>query len=547
MSKRKIPKQTSIDSYLHKRLKSSEEQNETETRNNMNRESENNEHNSEFSSDHTVSSSEDSDNAMESDFENSRHSLRHLGEEDFSFHFQSENEILCLNIDQSNRTSNDYVPLPHFSDIYRWKNTKKHLKKINSMESFCEFVKKNNRDASKDGFGVLEQYLKQNKSDINLLNEIGKFATHLDELCKKKIPYLKGNQNKCITLSQYQIACLLANAFCCTLHNRKDRSEYHPIPPINFNRLLSSNEDVERKHEKLQCIFNYFKKIIPRWTSKEEGTVVTFDRRYYFDEDLPKWLSNNEKIGSEKFVIVKDEITSEFSEIDFANKFIGGGVIGKGCVQEEIMFVQNPELIVSRLFTEKLEDTECLVITGYETFNETSGYSNTFRCNKVKDDRTGFYRIKGTPLLQRLRQTIAIDALHFHATWKQYDQKNLNRELNKAYVGFNEKQNTTEKSCSAAVATGNWGCGAFNGDKELKFLIQLMAATVAKRQVLYSTFNDEGQAKKFSEMYSLLKKKSVTVQKIYDILLQYGSKHENSYGVSVFQFIKEFIFRLEEK
>lgn len=51
-------------------------------------------------------------------------------------------------------------------------------------------------------------------------------------------------------------------------------------------------------------------------------------------------------------------------QVDFANKFVGGGVIGCGLVQEEIRFLINPELIVSRLFTEALDDNECLVITG---------------------------------------------------------------------------------------------------------------------------------------------------------------------------------------
>ena len=45
-------------------------------------------------------------------------------------------------------------------------------------------------------------------------------------------------------------------------------------------------------------------------------------------------------------------------EIDFANAFVGGGVIGGGCVQEEIRFLICPELIVSRLFTERLQDNE---------------------------------------------------------------------------------------------------------------------------------------------------------------------------------------------
>ena len=50
--------------------------------------------------------------------------------------------------------------------------------------------------------------------------------------------------------------------------------------------------------------------------------------------------------------------------MDFANRMVGGGVTGLGLVQEEIRFLINPELIVSRLFTEALDHNECLIITG---------------------------------------------------------------------------------------------------------------------------------------------------------------------------------------
>lgn len=43
---------------------------------------------------------------------------------------------------------------------------------------------------------------------------------------------------------------------------------------------------------------------------------------------------------------------------------MGGGVTSSGLVQEEIRFLINPELIVSRLFTEVLDDNDCLIITG---------------------------------------------------------------------------------------------------------------------------------------------------------------------------------------
>lgn len=53
-----------------------------------------------------------------------------------------------------------------------------------------------------------------------------------------------------------------------------------------------------------------------------------------------------------------------FLQVDFANKNVGGGVLGYGCVQEEIRFVICPELLVSRLFIERLGDQEAVIVTG---------------------------------------------------------------------------------------------------------------------------------------------------------------------------------------
>jgi poly(ADP-ribose) glycohydrolase len=45
-------------------------------------------------------------------------------------------------------------------------------------------------------------------------------------------------------------------------------------------------------------------------------------------------------------------------------RLVGGGVLGGGAVQEEILFVLYPELLLSRLFTQKLGPTEALIVTG---------------------------------------------------------------------------------------------------------------------------------------------------------------------------------------
>lgn len=65
-------------------------------------------------------------------------------------------------------------------------------------------------------------------------------------------------------------------------------------------------------------------------------------------------------------------------QLDFANKYLGGGVLNHGCVQEEIRFVICPELLVSMLFSECLDDNEAMLIRGCEQFSSYSGYADSF-------------------------------------------------------------------------------------------------------------------------------------------------------------------------
>ncbi len=57
----------------------------------------------------------------------------------------------------------------------------------------------------------------------------------------------------------------------------------------------------------------------------------------------------------------------------------------------------------------------------------------------------------------------------------------------------------------AAVATGNWGCGAFGGDPHLKSLLQLMAAAANGREVAYFAGGDVELAQDIAEVFRLIR------------------------------------------
>ena len=85
-----------------------------------------------------------------------------------------------------------------------------------------------------------------------------------------------------------------------------------------------------------------------------------------------RWISLTGKFNSLNFGYEKSR-TSVF-------RFIGGGVLNTGCVQEEIRFVICPELLVSCLFSEVMENNEALIITGNYYNNY---YLLLIICNKL--------------------------------------------------------------------------------------------------------------------------------------------------------------------
>ncbi|KAG9332041.1 hypothetical protein JZ751_016228, partial [Albula glossodonta] len=325
------------------------------------------------------------------------------------------------------------------------------------------------------------------------------------------IPLLQDGQSKSITLSQVQIASLLANAFYCTFPHRNathPKAEYCNYPTINFQSLFAKWSD--QKEQKFRAIFHYFQVVT------EESTVprglVTFSRCHM--STFTDWRSCTALLP--KLYITSEGLIEKdgqgMLQVDFSHNLVGGGVLGNGLVQEEILFLINPELIVARLFTEKLGDNDCLKITGSQQYSEYTGYSDKFQWTGPHEDKT-----PRDEWQRRHRQIVAIDALNLKYPKEQYNMKNVHRELNKAYCGFKGDDNT-HPDYYPAIATGNWGCEAFGGDPKLKALIQLMAAAEARRDVAYFTSGDRYLQMDILRMYNFLKTDGITVGRLYKSL-----------------------------
>lgn len=347
----------------------------------------------------------------------------------------------------------------------------------------------------------------------NTLPKMIRLALQLPDLVPGSIPLLKQDRNSSISLTQQQIACLLANAFLCTYprrNTRKKKSEYDKFPQINFNRLFQS--DGQCVVEKIKCICWYFRRVC----NEMPIGVLTFQRRSI--KEPPNWQKVTTEIGSINLHVTSTGTIEKdgkgLLQVDFANKYLGGGVLGSGCVQEEIRFVICPELLISLLFTEVLKPNEALLMIGCEQFSEYHGYASSFTWKAPHEDNTPFDSSR-----RKQCNVIAIDAISFSSSSWQFKEELILREINKANVGFKFDLMTR----APGVASGNWGCGAFGGEPRLKALIQLIACVANKRSLVYFTFGDSELRDEIHEVFLFLKENKITIAQLLKYLFQFRS------------------------
>ena len=173
----------------------------------------------------------------------------------------------------------------------------------------------------------------------------------------------------------------------------------------------------------------------------------------------------------------------------------------------------SPECLVSLPLCEEMEPHEAILITGAERFSAYSGYGNLFNYtgpfidpNPIDDEGRKYVNI------------VAMDAIV--ADDDEFSPQMIERDINKAYVAFSANTSMDKADEKSPVASGNWGCGAFGGNKELKTLIQWLAASMAGRPLHYHMFGSPQLAKEQQEIVKLLHDKSCTVGELYKCVIK---------------------------
>ncbi|KAF3341763.1 poly(ADP-ribose) glycohydrolase 1-like protein [Carex littledalei] len=363
-------------------------------------------------------------------------------------------------------------------------------------------------------------------------------------------------------LTQELIAALLACALFC-LFPTKDRNA-NDLPIINFDPLFATllSDSKHCQENKVKCLVHYFERICkdtPNGLVSFERKVLPFKQSScsvsYPEADY--WSKSDSSLCP--FMVVNsgfiEDQKYEALEVDFANEYLGGGALLRGCVQEEIRFMINPELIIGMLFMPRMENNEAIEIIGVERFSKYMGYASSFRFVGDYVDTKPFDKMR-----RRKTRILAIDAL-YSPRMAQYEVRCLLREANKAFCGFLEHSNyqssdqncqessgthsSSENSCSnncnseyghekhedmeidedkVGISTGNWGCGAFGGDPEIKSMIQWLAASQANRPFIHYYMFEEPSLEQLKQVTEWIMDHEWTVGDLWQMLAEYASQ-----------------------
>lgn len=141
-----------------------------------------------------------------------------------------------------------------------------------------------------------------------------------------------------VVLSQRIVASLLACSFLCLYPSAERRREN--LPYVNLDRLFSGiYERGESIMHKLICLLHYFERVCE---SMPDG-VISFERKVISSQSLTEsnaFWSGSAAALCPLTVVVDGSIEAlgqDCLQVDFANKMLGGGALGDGCVQVDML------------------------------------------------------------------------------------------------------------------------------------------------------------------------------------------------------------------
>ena len=259
-----------------------------------------------------------------------------------------------------------------------------------------------------------------------------KLALNINNILPDSFPLLKTSDRfNHLELTRRQAALLFfLSFFGCLPENTNSNLNSFYISKV----LYSQNGP---QFEFARAFLNYLT-VIGKWI--KENNIILEEKIIYMRQSVNKEVNNfenNNFINLCEVNFIQQGSLFEGNStycVDFSNKYIGGGTLTGGCVQEEILFASQPELLVAMLFMEVMDDNSAIGIFNTIQYSLFIGYGKniTFNGSNINNN-ININNIK------RFR-IIAMDAdfkdkLLNDANIQIYQQI-IKRDIYKAFAGF---------------------------------------------------------------------------------------------------------------
>jgi len=259
------------------------------------------------------------------------------------------------------------------------------------------------------------------------------------------------------SLSRRQCACLLAHSFFGSLKrpsNVLPNDWRFTVVDLFVGTAMSPSSGM--------TFLNYFTMLGKHGIPDES---LTFERQGYKKGPSPwQWEDNYKPLCPVSIVTGNIEDSVADLHVEFANAFVGGGVMTGDAAMEETLFLVKPELMVAMALENRMVDEEVVCISGAHKYSLTTGSGHSLAFVGDYDNKRS-----GPP-----PKVVAIDAVR--GGGPSMTEAAMLRDMNKARIAF---EGATE------VATGHWGCGAYGNNHDLMFLKQWLAASEAGARKLH--------------------------------------------------------------
>jgi hypothetical protein len=262
------------------------------------------------------------------------------------------------------------------------------------------------------------------------------------------------------TLSRRQCACLLAHSFFGSLKRPSH------VQPNDF-RFTAVDLFMGTAVSPISAVtfLNYFAVVGKRGFPSGD---VTFERIGYPKGAAPWTWDGSEKALSRVELVCGsiDDCDAEM-HAEFANAFVGGGVMTGDVAMEEILFLVKPELMVAMALQNRMVDEEVVRVHGAVKYSRVNGFGSSMQFAGDCGDCVAV-----DPA--RVAAVCAIDAVRGGGPAASTPAQL--RDMNKARIAFDGVR---------ALASGHWGCGAYGNNHDMMFLKQWLAASEAGVACIY--------------------------------------------------------------